>query len=307
MARENPKMVSLFTGAGGLDYGFEAAGFRTAVALEVDPACVETLHANRNWPVINKDIHDVTGHEVLKAGGLRRGEVDLVIGGPPCQPFSKSGYWSTGDAKRMSDPRASTLGAMLRVVRDIRPRAILIENVDALAYRGKNEGLSWLLNELGRFNEQTGTHYHPSVAVLNAADYGVPQRRRRILIVASRDGRPFNFPEPSHSGNSAMVRSSGRKPHTTAWDAIGDLSSVSNEILSLRGRWSDLLPSIPEGQNYLYHTDRGGGVPLFGWRRRYWSFLLKLAKAVPSWTIQAEPGPATGPFHAKICGQIGFV
>ena len=58
-----------------------------------------------------------------------------------------------------------------------------------------------------------------------------------------------------------------------------------------------LLPTIPEGQNYLWHTERGGGEPLFGWRRRYWSFLLKLAKDLPSWTIQAQPGPATGPFH----------
>jgi DNA (cytosine-5)-methyltransferase 1 len=65
----------------------------------------------------------------------------------------------------------------------------------------------------------------------------------------------------------------------------------------MQGKWAALLPSIPEGQNYLWHTDRGGGLPLFGWRRRYWSFLLKLAKNRPSWTIQAQPGPAVGPFH----------
>jgi DNA (cytosine-5)-methyltransferase 1 len=65
----------------------------------------------------------------------------------------------------------------------------------------------------------------------------------------------------------------------------------------MRGKWAALLPSIPEGENYLFHTDRGGGKPLFGWRRRYWSFLLKLAKNRPSWTIQAQPGPAIGPFH----------
>ena len=65
----------------------------------------------------------------------------------------------------------------------------------------------------------------------------------------------------------------------------------------MRGRWADLLPSIPEGENYLWHTSRKGGMPLFGWRTRYWSFLLKLAKALPSWTIQAQPGPAIGPFH----------
>jgi DNA (cytosine-5)-methyltransferase 1 len=63
------------------------------------------------------------------------------------------------------------------------------------------------------------------------------------------------------------------------------------------GKWADLLPSIPEGENYLWHTPRGKGRPLFGWRTRYWSFLLKLAKDRPSWTIQAQPGSAIGPFH----------
>src|SRR5262249_20870024 len=72
-----------------------------------------------------------------------------------------------------------------------------------------------------------------------------------------------------------------------------------SDDLEVRGKWAELLPSIPEGQNYLWHTSRGEGLPLFGWRRRYWNFLLKLAKDRPSWTIQAQPGPAVGPFHWK--------
>lgn len=83
----------------------------------------------------------------------------------------------------------------------------------------------------------------------------------------------------------------------TAWDALADINPEPEEDLGLRGKWAALLPSIPEGENYLWHTDRGGGLPLFGWRRRYWTFLLKLAKNRPSWTIQAQPGPAVGPFH----------
>jgi DNA (cytosine-5)-methyltransferase 1 len=92
------------------------------------------------------------------------------------------------------------------------------------------------------------------------------------------------------------------RTYATAWDAIGDLQDDDDPELAVRGKWADLLPSIPEGENYLFHTERGvkrGGKPLFGWRRRYWSFLLKLAKAKPSWTIQAQPGPAVGPFHWK--------
>ena len=86
-------------------------------------------------------------------------------------------------------------------------------------------------------------------------------------------------------------------PHVTAWDALYDLPPQLNSDLRVKGKWADLLPSIPEGHNYLWHTERGGGLPLFGWRMRFWCFLLKLAKDRPAWTIQAQPGPATGPFH----------
>jgi DNA (cytosine-5)-methyltransferase 1 len=93
-------------------------------------------------------------------------------------------------------------------------------------------------------------------------------------------------------------RSSTGERYRTAWDAIGhlDTPSWSNE-LCLKGKWAALVPSIPEGQNYLWHTPGQRGRPLFGWRTRYWSFLLKLAKNAPAWTIPASPGPATGPLH----------
>src|SRR2546421_631152 len=80
-----------------------------------------------------------------------------------------------------------------------------------------------------------------------------------------------------------------------AYDAFADLPLEASP--SMRGRWAELLPSIPEGSNYQHHTDRGQGLPIFGFRTRYWSFLLKLAQDRPSWTISAQPGPATGPFH----------
>jgi DNA (cytosine-5)-methyltransferase 1 len=83
----SPVIISLFAGAGGLDYGFEAAGFETAVALERDPACVETLRANRRWTVLAADIHEISSEQILAARGLDREQVDAVIGGPPCQPW----------------------------------------------------------------------------------------------------------------------------------------------------------------------------------------------------------------------------
>jgi DNA (cytosine-5)-methyltransferase 1 len=291
------KAISLFTGAGGLDYGFEAAGFTTSVALELDLRCVETLRQNRAWPVIAEDLARVPTPRLLAVAGLEVGEADVLIGGPPCQPFSKSGFWVTGTAGRLDDPRSSTLDGYLRVLAEARPRAFLIENVEGLGFRGKDEGLRLITARLDEINAQHGTHYTASVAVLNAADYGVPQFRRRMFIIGARSGARFKFPAPSHIASEAGDRTDNRPRYATAWDALHDLRENLDESVVLRGKWADLFPSIPEGQNYLWHTERGGGEPLFGWRRRYWSFLLKLAKTQPSWTIQAQPGPATGPFH----------
>lgn len=305
------KAISLFTGVGGLDFGFEAAGFETAVAIEMDAVSCRTLRLNRDWPVIERDIHEVTSKELLRTARLKPGQADVLIGGPPCQPFSKSGYWARGDALRLDDPRADTLTAYLRVLRDAQPKALLLENVYGLAYKGKSEGLDRILAGIEQINRETGSKYAPVWQVVDAASYGVPQHRERVIIVASRDGKPFRFPKTTH-GEASLSRS-GRQagyapdllsglddlePWRTTWDALGDLPERPNDpTLAMGGKWADLLPSIPEGENYLWHTPRGGGKPLFGWRTRYWSFLLKLAKNRPSWTIQAQPGPATGPFH----------
>jgi len=293
-----PTAISLFSGVGGLDFGFEAAGFRTAVALERDRTCCETIRLNRRWALLEGDVHEVSSREILRAAGLRRGQADVLIGGPPCQPFSKSGYWATGDSRRLDDDRSDTLGAYLRVLRDTKPRAFLLENVRGLAYQGKDEGLQLLLEGIEEVNRQAGTRYCVSWATLDAADYGVPQHRERVFLIGSRDGTPFEFPEPTHGAGDAGELFSSREPYRTAWDAIGDLEEPTNDpALQVGGKWGALLPTIPEGENYLWHTNRGGGYPLFGWRRRYWTFLLKLAKSRPSWTIQAQPGTATGPFH----------
>ncbi len=292
------KAISLFTGIGGLDYGFEIAGFETSVAVELDAVCCRTLRLNRDWRVIEGDIHSVTSKILLKTAKLKKGQADVLIGGPPCQPFSKSGYWARGDAARLDDPRADTLTAYLRILRDTQPKTFLLENVSGLAYKGKSEGLDRILHGIKRINAETGSNYRPVWQVIDAASYGVPQHRERVFIVASRDGKLFKFPKVTHGERDDLLLGADIEPYRTVWDAIGDLSARSNDPkLKMTGKWADLLPTIPEGENYLWHTPRGGGKPLFGWRTRYWSFMLKLAKDRPSWTIQAQPGPATGPFH----------
>ena len=292
-----PNVISLFSGAGGIDYGLEAAGFHTAVALEMDHDCCETLRKNRpEWGVIERSIFDVPTAEILERAKLKAGQVDLLVGGPPCQPFSKAGYWSRGDSLRLDDPRAHTLSAYMRVVEETLPNVFLLENVEGLAFAGKDEGLRLLKDQIAAINKKTKSNYKPVIQVVSAAEYGVPQLRERVIMVAAKDGSKFVFPEPTH--RSPDDDTELKLPRfRTAWDALGDLKLDPKEELAVRGKWADLLATIPEGSNYLHHTDRGEGAPLFGWRRRYWSFLLKLAKNRPSWTIQAQPGPAIGPFH----------
>jgi DNA (cytosine-5)-methyltransferase 1 len=287
-------LISLYTGAGGLDLGFEAAGFSTKVAVELDVNARATLRDNRpTWKQPEEgDALKLNASDLLELAGLERRQVDALIGGPPCQPFSKSAFWAAGTTRRLDDPRARTLGVMLDLAEAILPRVLVIENVRGIAYREKDEAMKLVEERLAHINELHGTSYTTTVCYLQATDFGVPQIRERAFLISFRDGYRFEPPEP--------ITGEGRPlPVATAWDAIGDLEpdgELASE-LAARGKWAKLLPSIPEGQNYLWHTDRGHGLPLFGWRTRFWSFLLKLAKDRPAWTIQADPGPATGPFH----------
>lgn len=295
------RAISLYTGAGGLDLGFERAGFESSVCVEIDADCCKTLRKNRPWTVMERDIAEISSKELMSVAGLGVGEADILIGGPPCQPFSKSAYWFHGDTLRLEDPRAVTLKEYMRILEETLPKAFLLENVPGLAYKGKDEGYRFLVEYLDEINARQGTSYSLSFAKLNAADYGVPQIRERVFLIGSRDGRQFEFPAPRFAPDDSMNLFNLPR-YRNAWDAIGDLESETNDkdpSLRVTGKWAELLPSIPEGENYLWHTERGGGLPLFKWRSRYWSFLLKLAKNRPSWTIQAQPGSAIGPFHWK--------
>lgn len=293
-------VVSLFTGCGGLDYGIEAAGWNIVFRNDVDHHSCNTLRVNGRTDVQCAPIEDVSSAEIRRFAGSAKDSVDLVIGGPPCQPFSKSAYWSRGDTLRLKDPRANTLDEYFRVIEDFKPKAFLLENVHGINYTGKEEGFQFIIQRIREINRRTGTDYRPSWRILNAADFGVPQLRVRFFLVALRSGKEFVFPQPTHDGTNTgypTLFGINRKPYSTAWDALAHVKPDFGEKLTVGGKWGKLLPSIPEGENYLWHTNRKGGLPLFGWRTRYWCFLLKLAKNKPSWTIQAQPGSAVGPFH----------
>lgn len=299
-------VISLFSGAGGLDHGFAASGFDVRASIELDKDSCSTLKLNNSGGlVINDGVENVPSEYLIEKLSIDQGGEFVMVGGPPCQPFSKSAYWSLGDTKRLEDPRANTLMEYLRLIGELRPKVFLLENVAGLAFNGKDEGYRLILDQIKLINEASGSSYRLSHRLVNMVEYGVPQLRERFFIVGHREGAEFRFPRKTHFKPSDSdefqlgLEHQDLLPFNNAWDALANVhvSSDTVENLKVGGKWADLLPSIPEGENYLWHTDRKGGLPLFGWRRRYWGFLLKLAKSLPSWTIQAQPGSSIGPFH----------
>lgn len=293
--------ISLFSGVGGLDLGAKRAGFHIRTAVEFDRDSAASLRANhfpdRPDQVIDRSITDVPTAELLEMSGLRVGEAALVVGGPPCTPFSKSGNWL--EYKRTgNDPDASLLDEFARVVVEARPAAALMENVWGLAYKNHNTvPLARLVGQL------EGAGYQVRWQVLNAADYGIPQLRKRLILYATLGQTPPAFPTPTHSGWTETRRTIDASliPYVTSSDAIGDLEGLddlSQPDEAVNGRYGHLLPAIPAGDNYLFFTEkRGHPEPLFRWRGRYWTFLLKLDPERPATTIQSQPGPYIGPFH----------
>ncbi len=299
MAMAAGDTISLFSGAGGLDLGAEQAGFRVAAAVEIDSDAADTFEKNfhsEGCEVIREDILTLSARDLLRRGGFKGRECPrLLIGGPPCTPFSKSGFWL--DWKRQGlDPAASLLQEYTRVLAEAKPRAFLLENVYALTYNNNASRPAFhrLLSEI----DDAG--YECTWAVLNAADYGVPQSRPRLIVVGVRKGKRLpSLPAPTHGGRWER-RQSGHATtgHVTAGEALAGLASLPEPGEEVGGRYGHLLPDIPPGQNYLYYTEkRGHREPLFEWRSRYWSFLLKLDPKRPAPTIQAQPGPYVGPFH----------
>lgn len=294
--------VALFAGAGGLDLGVEQAGFATRFAVEYDATAVETLNRNRRtyFPRLGRtvplDITQLDPAGVLDELGAYPGDVDLLVGGPPCVAFSKSGF-HLKYKREGKDPRASLLDDYVRFLRVIKPRAYLLENVFGLAYHNQSRAF---FTRLRHGIESAG--YSCTFDVLNAADYGVPQNRQRLFVLGARDGRELFLPKPTHWGeHERRVRPRWARellPHMTAGEALEGVSAEREPTESVNGKYGYLLPDIPPGRNYLHFTEHEEHPePLFRWRSRYWTFLLKLDPNRPAPTIQGQPGPYVGPFH----------
>ncbi|MBX6724088.1 MAG: DNA cytosine methyltransferase, partial [Dactylosporangium sp.] len=265
--------ISLFSGAGGLDLGAERAGYEVRAAVEWDRDAVQTMEKNFEHlasPVIQKNILEVPTKEILAAAGLgKRERPDLLLGGPPCTPFSKSGFWL--EWKRAGlDPTASLLQAYTRVLSEARPRYFVLENVYALTYnnRASRPAYERLLREI----DEAG--YHCRAKVLNAADYGVPQSRPRLFVIGVMKGERLpDHPRPTHGGTwEGRATGSPAAPHVTAGQAFEGLVTEPEPGETVAGKYGHLLPDIPPGDNYLFYTKkRGHPDPQFKWRGKYWS------------------------------------
>jgi DNA-cytosine methyltransferase len=250
MSAQRPTLLSVFSGAGGLDLGLEAAGFRHVGLIEQDSACRQTLKINRpRWPQLKwQDVYDAATSCTPAYLNIRKGDLDLLAGASPCQPFSKAAQWVSTARLGFADKRADTLSAFLELARRFLPKAILLENVPAF-WSTKFPTRHAIADFFADLQKQTGIQYRYTTAILNAADYGVPQTRRRFILVAWRTPHEFSWPKRAYLARPM-----------TSWDALHNITPKAMPLR--RGRWADLLPSIPEGKNYIWHTDRGGGMNL---------------------------------------------
>ena len=321
-----PKLpvISLFTGAGGFDLGALAAGVESRVCVDLDPDCISTLRENRQFrrsAILCQDVTTLSGDELLDAAGLRRKELGLLIGGPPCQSFSKAAYWtSTGEEARYrrnragyrghnigrfkvvgrkwnptGDPRSSLVEHYSRLLSELMPAGFVFENVLSITHPASRPILDRFLRRCARLG------YAVQAFKANAVEYGVPQMRQRLIVLGLKGRSTPVPPLPTHSSNRKQYQG---KPYLKASVAVGPILepyrgetfAEPEEVVS--GRWAKEFRQIPPGWNYKALTAWAGHrKPVFLAETRFWNFLLKLHPELPSWTIAASPGPWTGPFH----------
>lgn len=271
-----PTAVGLFVGGGGLDLGFRQAGFQLLAATDNEPAARDTHKLN--WPGVPfllEDIKKLTAAKIIEATGGRR--PDVIIGGPPCQGFS-----TLGD-RLSSDPRNDLVDAFIRIVDGLKPQAIIVENVRAIATEYKGRYRDYILS---RFRE---IGYNMHFSILNASEYGVPQHRRRAFFVGFSDPRvEYHFPKTTHGP--------GLLPFETVGDAIDDLASNDGTFpnhLALKHSQTVVARYrfIPEG-GMLPSPDK---LPPEIRRDNFGSTYKRLHRNAPSLTI--VPGNNALPVH----------
>lgn len=238
------KALELFAGAGGFAIGMQQAGIHTALAVEIDPRHSQTYA--RNFPktiVITGDVRSLS---------FRRGSFDLVYGGPPCQSFSVMGR------RRADDPRSNLLGEFARIVDEVKPKSFVMENVPGLT-----SGYQRLW--LDKFFQQIPGCYHLTTSILNAADYGTPQNRRRLFVIGSLDS-PIAFPSPYRQKvtvREAITNLPDDADTTHSFEVVARFQATPSgqrEPISrfVRLDWDGQAPTLRAGTDRAANSRNGG-------------------------------------------------
>lgn len=291
--------VSLFSGAMGLDLGIEKAGFNIKVCCEMNKWAAETIRRNTNIPVIEKDINTVSTEEILATAQIKKEDVDLIVGGPPCQAFS-----SAGRQRGLADFRGNVIIQYLRVVSEIQPKYFILENVRGLLSAKLNavptgyEAYNYIIDKKGSVlyflsQEFKKIGYTISFALFNAANYGVPQTRERMIIFGHKGNERIPLPQPTHSEDSNKAL-----PWVTLGDVIKDLEEAEAcDYIPLREKSIKYLQMLTEGQNWtslpkdIAKEAMGKAYELAGGKT---GFFRRLTYKKPSPTLVTSPTmPAT--------------
>lgn len=229
------RVIDIFSGCGGISLGFKRAGFDVIMGIDNNKWALQTFKENFKDAIIyDGDISQLDPFKVMEELGLEQGDLECLVGGPPCQGFSKNVPASN---RFFNDERNLLVTHFLRFVEAFRPKLVLMENVAELAKAYENRYTEIIVEELQRLG------YNAEWNKLLAADYGVPQMRRRAFFLASRISDESLFPEPTHISNIENIDlfNSNTSPYNSVWDAISDLPSLKNG----EGNDIDKYPSNP--------------------------------------------------------------
>jgi DNA (cytosine-5)-methyltransferase 1 len=315
VASEIP-VIDLFAGAGGLSLGAVNAGCEVRVSVDNDEVSCRTVQANPEFlggEVECADVTELSGADLRRLAGLEDADPLLIVGGAPCQPFSKAAYWmeagedaayrraraAGGEAEKPPPPefarpdeRRTLVEEFWRLVQESDADGFVFENVRSITHP-RNKPVLEALETSAR-----ACGYKIRFVTANAAEFGVPQRRQRVFLLGSKLRRPKE-PKTTHAP-AEVAEEKGKGPFEVAGPALAPYAGKKffepEEVVE--GRWAEHLKTVPPGWNYKAHTAWGGHPnPTWETETRYWNFLLKLSPDLSSWTINASPGPWTGPFH----------
>lgn len=295
MTKQTRDVVSLFSGAGGLDVGLERAGWNIVSATDHDRHAMDTLRQSKSANIqvrghdtthmadtmlVEADVQELSASDLVPSGKPTGWRPDLLVGGPPCQPWSSAGH-----QKGLSDPRGQLIHHYLRLIDEMQPNFVLFENVRGLVTAvGENgrpgEVLASIQNDLGDMG------YASRFATMNAADYGAPQRRVRLILIATRNHQLPLFPETTHHKLGAH----GLKPWVTLGETLDRLPSPDpQDVIRPTGVRAEELRRLPPGKGLRTGGKVMNNRPSGHWGYRQDSFLADLT--LPSRTVRAATTP----------------